>query len=400
MDKVGIISSFISSALEVHVNIWDGHSDSLKSFEKQNCLLPDIQVHLTADTMTLHIGAMKKKIIYEIHDDLGLRVFLFLYEGKVTIVGPFVEEIWDEAKARELMAKLKLPASFEVPYKLYYCGYKEHNAKIAYRIIHAAVSSIDVNNPIYDHRIISGSQSKQMDTYQYNDPPKLDVVSTRYKFENEFMRMIQQGNPRAALDAYTKLSTVSGVLYSSVPDIQTALVMAAIGRTLMRKAAELAGLQPAIVDSISQAYNQKINAVKSYLDIAGILYDLIVEYSDAVRDMLRESFSPHVRKAADYIKLHLSTPLSLNEISSAIGITPNHLSHLFKKEAGVSISQYIAEKRCNRAHEMLLTTNLPVQDISGFVGYPDSNYFVKIFKSQYGTTPSEYRKKHSRNRSL
>jgi YesN/AraC family two-component response regulator len=116
--------------------------------------------------------------------------------------------------------------------------------------------------------------------------------------------------------------------------------------------------------------------------------------------MLRENFSPHVRKAADYIKLHLSTPLSLNEISSAIGITPNHLSHLFKKEAGVSISQYIAEKRCNRAHEMLLTTGLPIQDISGYVGYPDSNYFVKIFKSQYGATPTEYRKKNSRNRSL
>ena len=108
--------------------------------------------------------------------------------------------------------------------------------------------------------------------------------------------------------------------------------------------------------------------------------------------MLRENFSPHVRKAADYIKLNLSKPLSLVEVSGVIGITPNHLSHLFKKEAGVSISRYIMEQRCLRAQEMLLTTNLPVQDISGFVGYLDSNYFVKIFKSQYGATPTEYRR--------
>jgi YesN/AraC family two-component response regulator len=206
--------------------------------------------------------------------------------------------------------------------------------------------------------------------------------------------MIQQGNFKAAFDVYRKLGTISNGLYTSTPNIQTALTSAAVGRTLMRKSAEQAGLQPTVVDSISQAYVQKLNSVKSYADIDSILLDLLKEYCEAVRDIHRENFSPHVRKAADYIKLNLDKPLPLNEISNALGITANHLSHLFKKEAGISVSQYIAERRCYRASELLLATDLTVQTISAYVGYLDNNYFVKVFKSHYGTAPTEYRKQN------
>jgi len=40
---------------------------------------------------------------------------------------------------------------------------------------------------------------------------------------------------------------------------------------------------------------------------------------------------------------------------------------------------------------MLRETNLPVQEISSYVGYTDNNYFVKVFKKVMGKTPSDYR---------
>ena len=55
------------------------------------------------------------------------------------------------------------------------------------------------------------------------------------------------------------------------------------------------------------------------------------------------------------------------------------------------MTQFIAELRCRQAAEMLRETNLPIQEISSYVGYTDNNYFVKVFKKVMGNTPSEYR---------
>jgi len=394
MDKVALLTSFISLALEVQVNVWDGRKESLVTFEKRNCFLPDIQSQLTAEVLELFVGAVKKQVIYEIRDVLGLRVFLLLFENNVIIIGPFVEEQWNDAKARELLATLKIPISYELQYKLYYCGYNERSIKTTYRTIYAAACSLNPKETNYEHRIVQGFNSNNIHNTRYDNPPELDVIETRYRYENEFMRMIQQGNPKAALDMFTRMSTMSGVLHGGTPILQDSLERAAVGRTLMRKAAEQVGLRPTVIDSISQAHAQKLRTAKSNIEIFSILQSLVNELSGAVRDMLMENFTPHVRKAADYIRLHLSNPLTLDEISGTLGITPNHLSHLFKKEAGVSVSQYIAEKRCRSASDLLLTTTLSVQDVSAYVGYLDSNYFIKVFKSQIGVTPTEYRKQN------
>ncbi len=56
------------------------------------------------------------------------------------------------------------------------------------------------------------------------------------------------------------------------------------------------------------------------------------------------------------------------------------------------ISETIRRMRCDQAARLLKETSASVADISSFVGYPNSNYFVKVFKKTLGKTPSEYRK--------
>ena len=68
-----------------------------------------------------------------------------------------------------------------------------------------------------------------------------------------------------------------------------------------------------------------------------------------------------------------------------------YLSRLFKKEMGITLTAYIADLRTKKAAELLKTSMLSVAEIAMYVGYPDSNYFVKVFKKRYGMTPSAYR---------
>ena len=78
-------------------------------------------------------------------------------------------------------------------------------------------------------------------------------------------------------------------------------------------------------------------------------------------------------------------------LSENAGVSPAHLSRQFKAETGMTISRFIARTRCEKAAFLLRTTDLAVQDISAHVGYLDNNYFVKVFRGIYGTTPSHYR---------
>ena len=50
-----------------------------------------------------------------------------------------------------------------------------------------------------------------------------------------------------------------------------------------------------------------------------------------------------------------------------------------------------------KAKELLLDGSVNIKDVSNSVGYPDSNYFAKIFKKSVGMTPKEYRQKTLHN---
>ena len=81
----------------------------------------------------------------------------------------------------------------------------------------------------------------------------------------------------------------------------------------------------------------------------------------------------------------------MDQLAEQVRLSPSHLSHLFSKEVGMSVSQYVAALRCEEAASLLKTSDAPVSEISAYVGYLDQNYFVKVFKKHYNKTPSEFR---------
>ena len=60
----------------------------------------------------------------------------------------------------------------------------------------------------------------------------------------------------------------------------------------------------------------------------------------------------------------------------------------------MTMKQYLAWKRCELAAELLLESRMSIQEISAYVGYPDNNYFSKVFKANKKLSPLDYRKRH------
>lgn len=100
-----------------------------------------------------------------------------------------------------------------------------------------------------------------------------------------------------------------------------------------------------------------------------------------------------VENILSWIEANYAVPYRLNEMSQSLHISPFHLSHLFKEATGITITEYIATRRIHQSVRLLTTTNKPVSQIAEEIGFVNSSYFCKLFKSQLGVTPHQYRKK-------
>jgi two-component system response regulator YesN len=96
-----------------------------------------------------------------------------------------------------------------------------------------------------------------------------------------------------------------------------------------------------------------------------------------------------------FIANHIDQDLSREVIAGQVYLNPDHLSRLFKKETGYSISEYVLKERITLAQELLTRTSMSISEVALSVGYSNFSHFTKIFKKYAGLGPMEYRLKHA-----
>lgn len=85
-----------------------------------------------------------------------------------------------------------------------------------------------------------------------------------------------------------------------------------------------------------------------------------------------------------------SDELSIDEIAKNLFVNYTHLCFIFKRDAGVTINEYLTEYRIKKAKELFDFGNSLILDVARKVGYADANYFGKCYKKYYGIAPSKY----------
>ena len=96
------------------------------------------------------------------------------------------------------------------------------------------------------------------------------------------------------------------------------------------------------------------------------------------------------QRVCDYLNKRIVYPLRRDELSRALHLSEGHIARTFRKEMGMSISQYQTQQRMNLARLTMEQTDLPLQQIAERVGYHDYPYFFKTFKRVVGVSPTEY----------
>lgn len=99
-----------------------------------------------------------------------------------------------------------------------------------------------------------------------------------------------------------------------------------------------------------------------------------------------------VKHALHLISEDLRRPLVLEAITRAVNLSEPHLRSLFKAETSMTPAQYQKSLRMQKAKELLEETFLSVKQIMFQVGIDDKSHFARIFRQNFGLSPTEYRK--------
>ncbi len=92
----------------------------------------------------------------------------------------------------------------------------------------------------------------------------------------------------------------------------------------------------------------------------------------------------------------MTTRITVTDLAHHVGLSPSHLSALFRERTGQSILQYQTSLRMSRACELLDLTDAPINIIAREVGYDDALYFSRYFHTHQGMSPSAYRQRDGR----
>lgn len=385
----------VGEVLGCAVTLTSDLENALVAFERDHCFDPRIQPAFTAHTLLQMAQAIPAEVVHEVEEPLGMAVAVARLKDHLLIIGPYTHQAMYPETVPELVRAQALPRSHAELYRLYRTSYPIVDAEYAYRGAVAALRAAggqDALGALQQVSALGGTIAPGS-----GDAPQsasFDVIAERYRLEQAFMDAVADGSTSEALDTLARLSTIpSTITYLTTPFLGTTIL-----RIMARVAAQRGGVPGVTIDAISQEYAQRLHRMGHSADprrSASFNSQMVAAFCRAVRRHRRLGYPPTVRQAHDEIELHLSSPVSTPALAASIGVSASTLTRRFKEATGMSVTQYVAERRCSRAARLLTTTSRSVRDIAAFVGYEDANYFVKVFRKAYGTTPTEYRARRS-----
>jgi AraC family transcriptional regulator len=99
-----------------------------------------------------------------------------------------------------------------------------------------------------------------------------------------------------------------------------------------------------------------------------------------------------VSRAREFIHANLHREMDICSLARALGISPRHLARTFKASTGTTLSEYVAQRRIDRARTLLRDPELRIKEISAECGFSSPPYFASAFRKATGETPTSYRK--------
>lgn len=308
----------------------------------------------------------------------------------IFVLGPFLSSELSESTANETLKQydISLNLKYKIMDFLQTLPVVSYNSVFPYAILlhytlnREKIASSDIqtfSNEITDDKNVMVSKKDR---------------SRTWKAEQQLMKNIEEGN----LNYKQSLSNARALSYGM--RISTGNPSRQIKNSLLTfislsaRAAIRGGMTPEMAYTISDSYAEKIEQVDQMSELARIADQMFEEYIRKVHDLKTDkSCSDEIQAIRDHIDLHIEEDISLASLSAISGYSDYYLSRRFKKETGIPINRYIAEKKIAQAKSYLQGDELSIKEIAEKLHFASETYFSTVFKKLTGESPAAYRKK-------
>lgn len=124
-------------------------------------------------------------------------------------------------------------------------------------------------------------------------------------------------------------------------------------------------------------------------DYVGIVRRILTRLEEAEKVQWSEALITN--RICQYVQAHVEDDLDRQILAKTFGLSPEHLSRLFRQEKGYSLVSFLTKTKLDYCCKMFQTTNCSVRQAAERVGYTNFSYFSKLFREHYGCTPQQYK---------
>ncbi len=161
--------------------------------------------------------------------------------------------------------------------------------------------------------------------------------------------------------------------------------------TLMARSLHQQGVSGHLLDNVFQLFMNRIFTASDQSECRLISEEMTIRYCQLSTTRNNQTYPMLIRTVLQEIDRDLSQPLSLQHLADTLNVNKSYLSGLFSSKMGVTLTEYVTEKRMTYAADLLAKTQYPIKTVAKKAGIPDVQYFSRLFKKRTGQTPSQYR---------
>lgn len=151
------------------------------------------------------------------------------------------------------------------------------------------------------------------------------------------------------------------------------------------------GLEMEQAYRLSDFYILKLDNIHTIEEVSDLHESMVLDFTGKMRLLQKSSTSKPITTCVDYIYGHIKERITIEDLAEHTELSTSYLSRLFKKELGVSVSDYIREKKIEKAQNMLKYCDYSLIDIANYLSFSSQSHFIQAFKKYVGMTPKKYR---------
>lgn len=212
--------------------------------------------------------------------------------------------------------------------------------------------------------------------------------------ERKVLDIIKEGRVEKLTDFFSYIHAEEAGILSRSSYLRSYKNQIIVLITLVSRAAIDGGVHHEAAFTLSDTFIQRLEETTKISEVRQLSKEILHTYTNMVFQVKNERYSKTITECTNYIYTHLYEKFNHEDIAETVDLSPKYLSTLFKKEVGVSISDYIHQAKVAEASKLLSYSNTSISEIGSLLNYSDQSYFTKVFKKYTGITPKQYREHH------